>query len=464
MTWWQYLILANVYLILFYGFYALLLRRETFFQLNRFYLVSSAILSFLVPLIQADWTRNLFITQQIKQTIYHLDPVVISQMKPAQAHFTIGEGLAIIYVAGMVFLTLRFLLQFYMLQRSLRNPETDDAYSFFKTIKLSDKVANRGVIMAHEEVHAQQWHSADVLLIEAIMIINWFNPAVYFYRKGIKHIHEFIADRNALKTGTSKQEYALLLLSETFKTPAHQLVNPFFNHSLLKRRIMMLQKNNSQRTALLKYGLSAPLFALMLILSSATINTNKVINIINNKAEEVMMTPATAPAIKDAYSIISSSSVNKLTTTVIATVVEDFKPSAKPEPGVDRKDADSELFTEVENSPTFPGGTAAFGEYLANNIKYPKDLLANQSRIRVIVSFIVEKDGTITNTKALTELGTPAAAEAARVISASPKWSAGIQNGHKVRVQLNVPVDFKPAPTEITLLPYRHIALLHRRF
>lgn len=447
MTWWQYLILANVYLILFYGFYALLLRRETFFQLNRFYLVGSAILSFMVPLIQANWARNLFITQQIKQTIYHLDPMVIYQIQAAPSqHLTIGQVLAIIYVGGIILLASRFILQLMVLRYNIKYNESEDAYSFFKTIKLGDTLNNRGVIIAHEEVHAQQWHSADVLLIEAIMIINWFNPAVYFYRKAIKHIHEFIADRNALKTGTSKQEYALLLLSETFKTPAHELVNPFFNHSLLKQRILMLQKNNSQRTALLKYGLSAPLFALMLILSSATINTNKVITIISDKAEQVMMAPA-SPSLRNVYAAVTTSSDgNEITTTLNARPeVQEFKPTAKPTPIViDKPDtaSPSALFTAVETPPSFKGGTSALGTYLAQHIKYPEDLRRQNLQARVVVAFVVEPDGSLSHIHALNEQTTSAAAEAIRVIAASPKWDPGVQNGRKVRAQYTVPINF----------------------
>jgi TonB family protein len=446
MTWWQYLILANVYLILFYGFYALLLRRETFFQLNRFYLVSSAIISFMVPLMQAEWARNLFITQQIKQTIYHLDPVVIYQLPAAPSqHLTIGQVLAIIYVGGIILLASRFILQLMVLRYNIKYNESEDAYSFFKTIKLGETVSSRSVIMAHEEVHAQQWHSADVMLIEAIMIINWFNPAVYFYRKSVKHIHEFIADRNALKSGTSKQEYALLLLSETFKTPAHELVNPFFNHSLLKQRILMLQKNNSQRTALLKYGLSAPLFALMLILSSATINTNQVITIISDKAEQVLMTPA-SPELRHVYAVATSSDGKKITTTITTTPqVEEFKPSAKPVPVITYQPdtvKHSRLFTAVEIPPGFKGGMPALGTYLSQNIKYPEDMRQQGLQARVIVGFVVEPNGSLSHVHALNANNISAAAEAVRVIAASPKWIPGIQNGKKVRAEYTVPIDF----------------------
>ena len=152
---------------------------------------------------------------------------------------------------------------------SLSKKKCELVYSFFKKIKIGENIADYKVIAAHENVHAGQWHSADVLLVETVMVINWFNPVVYLYRLAIKHIHEFIADRQAIKSGTNKEDYALLLLSQTFNAPAHQLVNPFYNHSLLRQRIIMMQKNNSNRMALIKYGLSVPLFVLMLILSSA---------------------------------------------------------------------------------------------------------------------------------------------------------------------------------------------------
>ncbi len=103
MTWWHYLLLVNIYLLLFYGFYVVLLRKETFFQLNRVYLVSAALLSFFIPLIQADWVKNLFITQQVQYTIYS-NPVMLYHFKPIRdTHITIGQIWLIIYLAGILF-------------------------------------------------------------------------------------------------------------------------------------------------------------------------------------------------------------------------------------------------------------------------------------------------------------------------------------------------------------------------
>jgi TonB family protein len=427
MTWWQYLMLVNIYLLLFYGFYVLLLSRETFFQLNRLYLISAALLSFFIPLIQSEWVKNLFITQEVKYTIYS-SPVMFYHFKANnEAPFTIGRLLVIIYLAGIVILLARLTWQLIALSRVIDHPLASGAYSFFKKIRLGDDLSNHDVIAAHEHVHAAQWHSADVLVIEGVMIINWFNPVVYLYRFAIKHIHEFIADRQAIKSGTEKADYALLLLSQTFNAPPHQLVNPFFNHSLLKQRIIMLQKNRSHRVALVKYFLSAPLFILMLILSSATVNNSKTIRLINKKAEQVFLAPARIEPIEiDPVDDSANKTQIKNTLSLADTVHKNEGP----------------VFTSVEQVPEFPGGITAFGEFLGKNIRYPAEMREKGVQGKVIISFIVEEDGSLSNFRVVRSIGSGADEESVRVLALSPKWKPGIQNGHTVRVQYSVPISF----------------------
>lgn len=294
MNWWQYLLLVNLYLLLFYGFYSLLLRKETFFHLNRIYLVSTSIFSFLIPVIHSDWVKSLFITQKVEHTLYTYGAsILIYRLKNIQEHhITIGQILTVTYAMGAAVLITRFVWQMVSLKKIIDEPEeSTGAFSFFRSIKLGENLDNLEIITAHEQAHANQWHTVDVLLIEAVAIINWFNPIVYLYRLEIKHIHEYIADRHALENGIDKAEYAMLLLNQTLKTP-HELVTPFFNHSLLKQRIIMLQKSRSRRTALLKYGLSAPLFIMMMILGSVTISKSNTIKLIRSKAEHLFETTA----------------------------------------------------------------------------------------------------------------------------------------------------------------------------
>ncbi|AYL98680.1 M56 family metallopeptidase [Mucilaginibacter celer] len=429
MSWWQYLLLVNIYLLLFYGFYMLLLRKETFFQLNRLYLVSAAVLSFMIPVIQANWVQNLFITQQVKYTLYN-SPVLVYHFKPIEeSPVSIGQILFIIYVAGILFLSGRLIWQLIRLKKVISQPEPPVSYSFFKTVKLNADDEEHAAISTHEEVHARQWHSADVLLVELVMIINWFNPVVYFYRMAIKHIHEFIADRQAIKAGTNKADYAMLLLSQTFHTPTHDLVNPFFNKSMLKARIIMLQKNNSQRIKLIKYGLSAPLFILMMILSSATINNSDAITVINTKADKVFATPA--------------SKVTEITIDEPLPAIEDNQVTP----------ADTtEVFTAVENVPEFPGGIEAFGKFLGSNIRYPATAREQKIQGRVIITFIVEKNGALSNEKIVRGITDDLNNEALRVIALSPKWKPGIQNGRPVRVQYSVPINFSLAPDDVATI------------
>jgi TonB family protein len=274
------------------------------------------------------------------------------------------------------------------------------------------------------------------------MIINWFNPVVYLYRYTIKHIHEYIADRQAVKTGTNKSDYALLLVSQTFNAPAHKLVNPFYNHSLLKLRIIMLQKNRSKRMALIKYGLSAPLFVLMLVLSSATVYNSKTVGFVNKKVDQVLLEPATQPDI-----IIDSTTMIKNPAAAPPLAVAD-KQVKTEEVSLTKtaKEAEADdslpIFTSVEQVPQFVGGIDAFYTYLAKNIRYPAAMRDAGVQGRVILSFVVERDGSLTDVRITRGVADEIDQEALRVIKASPKWEPGVQNGRLVRVAYSVPISF----------------------
>jgi TonB family protein len=453
MSWWQYLTLVNIYLLLFYSFYVLLLSRERFFYLNRIYLVSAAILSLIIPGIQSNWVKGLFITQKVQYTIYS-SPVLLYRFKPAAAsHFSIGQMIGAFYLLVLTFLLSRFVWQLISLKRMMRQQQSPAAYSFFKKVTLGQDRLHHQVISAHENAHAREWHSVDVLMMEALVILNWFNPIVYLYRLAIRHIHEFIADRQALETGIAKADYALILLSQTFNTPTHQLVTGFFNKSLLKQRIAMLQKNKSSRVALAKYFLSAPLFMLMLILSSATVDTRSALTLINNKVRlELSLTAK----------VLTTPELKRQADSLWTRVVEDIPEQKKPIPiaRTARGPANNNtVFEAVEQAPQFPGGFSEFWKFLASNIKYPAAAKERNIQGRVVVNFIVEADGALDHFKVVKGIGYGADEEALRVFALSPKWKPGIQNNRPVRVSYTVPIMFtldtsvqaeKPVPKVIT--------------
>lgn len=319
MNWLSYLLQVNLYLILFYGFYRLLLKTETFFNLNRGYLVASAALAFFIPLMQSEWVRSWFVTEQVSQTFstfYSPEVFYIPTQKMPKGSLTVGDMLAFSYIIGIILGICRFAgnLAYLgkMMKRKIEGDKNQRAFSFFNVVFVSRELKNRSTIMKHEFVHIRQLHSADIMLFELIAIFNWFNPIVYLYKSSIKQIHEFIADEVASRHEASKADYAMLLFQEQFGVQAIPLTNNFFNNSLLKLRIDMLQKQRSTSTALLKYGLTAPLFMAMIVVSSATLASKSIANI-EDSISEVSKTDLSSVRIthtKSARQVLSENGID----------------------------------------------------------------------------------------------------------------------------------------------------------
>lgn len=271
-----YLLQVNLYLIAFYVFYRLLLRKETFFVLNRFYLMGSTVFSFVIPALQSDWVKNLLAPEQIKEAALQLNMQAYAffYVPPTEATLVnLSDVLSWLYfgVAGCLFL--RLIYRMFRAYHLIRDPKNDlQACSFFKYIAVSEDLEGREAIMVHEQVHVKQLHSADVFFFEINTIVNWFNPIAYLLKREVRKVHEYIADAEASRTLPEKSAYAMLLFHEKFGVSTQDLTNSFFNQSILKQRIMMLQKKQSKRRALWKYGFTAPLFLGMLILSSAFVS------------------------------------------------------------------------------------------------------------------------------------------------------------------------------------------------
>jgi hypothetical protein len=285
----SYLIQVNLCLFL---FYLAMLRNETFFKMNRFYLVGSALLSLIIPATKAEWVKALFITERLQELTQSVNYIIIvpgiekfnanTVVPSSQPWLTTTEWLWLIYIMVSLVFLINFLRKLYKVNRAFKMKLKGRAFSFFGRIVVDEELEGKETIVKHELVHARQWHSADVIFFEIFLAINWFNPIAYLYRNAIKNIHEFIADDSAASTLEDRSAYALLLVSNVFNTQPQKLTNNFFNQSLLKRRIIMLHKTKSRKVAMLKYGLSAPLFAGMLIFSSATHADEKIVEKINS--------------------------------------------------------------------------------------------------------------------------------------------------------------------------------------
>ncbi len=291
MSWAHYILQANIYLVLFYGFYKLFLAKETYFILNRIYLISAGICSLSIPFLRFEWFSKQAAATPIYTGVDQLNDLMtqVSVGSDAPEKLSTGNVIVAIYLTGLLVFALIFIYKLFKVQRLLQKEHIGNAFSFFRKKRIDTNLPEVQTIDKHEEIHIRQWHTLDVLFFELLAIFTWFNPIIYFYKHTIKNIHEYLADEEAARFQGDKEQYALLLLSRAFNIAPSSLTNTFFNKSLIKKRIFMLHKQRSKKTAVLKYGLFLPLFAITLLMSSATIRSNE--NIIAVTEEIPLNTP-----------------------------------------------------------------------------------------------------------------------------------------------------------------------------
>ncbi|MAW96410.1 MULTISPECIES: M56 family metallopeptidase [unclassified Leeuwenhoekiella] len=270
----RYLLEVFVIQALFLAVYQFWLRKETFFNVNRAYLIGSALVAFALPFMQFELFQNQI---PLRENITFLPEVVINAAAPETTSVTPETQTDwsiywLIYAAGVFFSTGMLFRKYLEVKRYFRFkrqtdgniitiPNSDAAFTFLNTIFLGDKISAeaRAHILAHEEVHLKHKHGVDLFIFEVLRVVFWFNPLVYIYQNKVAELHEFIADAQATKK-TEKKSYYNQLLNTAFGTQEISFINTFFNHSLIKKRIVMLQKQ-SRNGAKWKYLLLLPLIA-----------------------------------------------------------------------------------------------------------------------------------------------------------------------------------------------------------
>jgi len=293
-----YLAQLSLYWIVLYGGYWLLLRRQTFFVLNRAYLLGALLFSFGLPLLQFSGSVPGLASSPVPEAVYHLTalPLEKAEMVVAQetapAFVVVGKAeatdtpfpwlalIGAVYAAGAAFMLVRLLRQLWRLFSFLQKSERVEIDGY--TLVLSDEsesfsflnwvVVNRrdyendfDTVLRHELVHVRQRHSVDVLLVEVLRVIFWFNPVLILYKKSLQQVHEYLADAAT----PQRDRYANFLLAYALHKPANTLTNNFLNSSHLKNRIKMLYKNRNSKWALGKYLAILPLMGIVLVLTAS---------------------------------------------------------------------------------------------------------------------------------------------------------------------------------------------------
>jgi hypothetical protein len=273
-----YLAKVNLYWVLLFLTYRLLLRNHTFFIWNRIYLIGSLLIAFLLPLVTFPEA-----VVMSKPAIYAAASLPYMEApEPVSWLSTWSPLLLAILAAGSLYLFSGFIRSIRDVFAMIRQDDVMDmeniklvllphnevgSFSFFKWLVMNrrDYEQNFAPILRHESVHIHQMHSLDILFIEFLKIAFWFNPVLWFYKRSLQEVHEYLADEHA----PDRDGYARFLVAYAFNAPAAALTNHFFSGPLLKSRIKMIYKNRNAEWMRTKYFIVLPLICIVLVTTAA---------------------------------------------------------------------------------------------------------------------------------------------------------------------------------------------------
>lgn len=397
--------------------YLLFLRKETFFLLNRIYLMVSVVFSLLLPFINFPVTGKIssFMLGEVTvtanypnllQTVTVYGTRITGVLEEAVSTFgfikytyLVGVLLfSLLLIYRLVQIGMLFLKNEHIRKEHLIIVKTDldiTPFSFFNLLFISKNDEHRAgmkEMLAHEMEHVTQGHSIDVIVMELVTILQWYNPFVWLLKRSLRENHEFLADHGALKPGTSSAAYRLLLLNATIGQQPVLANN--FNYSLIKNRIQMITRIKSSKAASLK--LTVGFFATMAMLIFFSQNS------------------------------MSSDLPMALTTNA-------------PNQSAQQKE---KIYNTVEVMPQFPGGEQALREFIGKSVTYPDDAKKTGKQGKVIVTFVVNKAGKVVDAKIIKGAFPSLDQEALRVIGLMPEWTPGKEKGEIVSVQYTLPISF----------------------
>jgi len=400
----NHLLIANLSFTAFFTVYMVVLRRFTFFGLNRFYLLFALVFSALSPFLPLD-----FWEEAGSGFLPVVDLPLLTVDGDHASVAPLGQAVAMAYWAGVAVAIAALLYTSYPLLRMMSrsrhraHPRTHyyvaegrHAFSFFHRIHIGEEVDHDmlEMILAHESVHRQQRHSLDVLLFAIARVLAWFNPFVYLAVREVRLNHEFLADRAVF--GRMGTDYQAGLLNHAMNTRCFPLTNSFFSKNDLKNRIRMMNKKHSGKWSLAAYALIIPAIAGCLWLSACSDQAGIPDQNQKDMSQQEIMTAAGDGIVKKA--------------------------------------------AEVDKSPEFPGGEDGLLAYFKEGFEYPAKLKEAGVEGRCTLSFVVNEDGSISNVEAVKSDNKMLEEPAISFVENMPDWTPGEFQGKKVKVMMYLPV------------------------
>ncbi len=461
----NFLLESGISLSLLATVYVVFLRKETFFKLNRLFLLGSLLFSVILPFI--------------KFRIYDPRPVMLSEITVTpyrnvmEAVTIYGQDLSIsveqavlsttiliwLYFAGLAFFLGRYIFRVTQVMLIIRkNPvrkfnavrlvileKECSPFSFLNYVFISRPLQNTegyDRMMAHEMEHIKQGHSFDVLILELLTAFQWFNPFLWMLRRAVRENHEFLADKAVLDSGVNRGYYKKLLLNQF--AGGQLVIANNFNYSLIKNRIKMMSKIKSSKTSAVKIIMGLITAAALIIVFACE---QKEVEEMKPDVQEQAMS---LTLLDDSKIKVEGNSADLERIIEMMSGSREFDVETSGEGNLllikkdlpNMLDKDEDIFFIVETMPEFPGGEPALRQYVANNIKYPESAQENGVQGRVYVSFVVDKEGNVANAKIVRGVDPSLDQEALRVINSLPAWEPGKQRGEPVNVSYTVPINF----------------------
>ena len=435
-----YILKSAACLAVFYLFYKLLMSRDTFHRFNRFALLGLLVLSSVLPLVEVSVNEPVGVQETmltLEQLLLLADVEEGQETVVAQPATALWVRVALlVYLAGIVFFAVRNLWSLGRLGALLRRGRLERVsdylpgraehvrlvvhdrdiapFSWMRYIVLSrkDLEENGREILIHELAHIRNRHSWDLLLADLCIFVQWFNPAAWLLKQELQTLHEYEADETVLREGVDARKYQMLLIKKAVGTRLYSMANSF-NHSSLKKRITMMLKEKSNPWARVKYLYVLPLAALA-------------------------VSAFARPEVSAVADELSSAKVNDLVTSMKTNQAETASVAVK-----DTLTPDESVFEVVEQMPEFPGGYKEMMKYIEQNMRYPEEAKKAGTQGRVVVQFLVNKNGAISDVSVLHSVDRLLDAEAVRLVRSMPKWKPGMQKGKAVTVKYTIPMMFR---------------------
>jgi len=501
----KYLIETSIIISVFYLIYISVYLGDKNSMFNRIYLISSSFLAVILPVLRFPILGGQKI--EYSNTIHHaiqLPEIIISDGNASIASpspFNLTFVISLIYITGLVFFFGRFLYELYFTFKHIRvnsdKSQKSEKYtiirtkgklptsSFYKylfwddTQNLNEKESN--FIIKHEEGHIRQKHTFDLIYLEILRIIFWFNPIFHGYKKAMLSVHEFLADEFAL-ANTNQQGFIALLGQQVLQKHNLTLSNHFSKSQTVKRIKMI--KSEKKKPAILRWTVMVSVVIAMFYFFSCEQG---------HTLNEMVQADEDLPVLGNGWSYESleslspgiSEKLNKLKEEYPSTEfyvakgvqgnVADFnfndilekysfqsfyltsesdfvyvvlgkidKEQLEVSTSEDIIDFEGEeIFKVVEEQPVPIGGLPGYYKYISENLKYPEEARNQGIQGKVFIEFIVTKDGRVANVKCVRGIGQLCDDEAVRVIKNSPLWIPGIEKGQKVNVRMVLPITYK---------------------